>query len=145
AARGGRTLADLDICQGAEVAFGDDVTEMVAGRKPGLAFTLGGMGSATANFYNDAYSRQGFAEVAGEVRRLWTERRRDEAAALVPDEMVLATTLIGTEAMVADRLRAWRDAGVTTARLYPAGATLAARLDTLGRAVDLVQQISKEA
>ena len=145
AARVGRTLTDLDVCQGAEVAFGDDVAQMAAGRKAGLAFTLGGMGSATANFYNDAYSRQGFAGVAAEVRRLWVEGRRDDAAGLIPDEMVLATTLVGTEAMVADRLRAWRDAGVTTARLYPAGETLEDRLATLGRALDLVQQVDKEA
>ncbi|MGH9042725.1 MAG: LLM class F420-dependent oxidoreductase [Acidimicrobiia bacterium] len=144
AARSGRNLADLDICQGAEVAFGDDVAAMALPRKAGLAFTLGGMGSATTNFYNDAYRRQGFADVAAEVQARWTAGKRDEAAALVPDEMVLATTLIGTESMVADRLRAWRDAGVTTVRLYPAGDTLEERLATLGRAVDLVHQITKE-
>ncbi len=143
AGRGGRTLAEIDICQGAEVAFGDDVAGMAAPRKAGLAFTLGGMGSATTNFYNDAYSRQGFAGVAEEVQQLWTAGRREEAAQLVPDEMVLATTLIGTEPMVADRLRAWRDAGVTTVRLYPAGDTPEERLDTLGRAIDLIHQMSK--
>lgn len=144
AARAGRDPATLDVCQGAEVAFGDDVAGMAAQRKPGLAFTLGGMGSATANFYHDAYGRQGFAEVAAEVRKLWVDGRRDEAAALVPDEMVLATTLIGTETMVRDRLRAWRDAGVTTVRLYPAGDTPAQRLATLGHAVDLVHDVTQE-
>jgi len=140
AARAGRTLADLDLSQGAEVAFGDDVEAMVAARKPGLAFSLGGMGSATTNFYNDAYSRQGFADVAEKVQRLWVDGRRDEAAALVPDEMVLATTLIGTEAMVRDRLAAWRDAGITTIRLYPAGTTLDERLETLAHAIELVAE-----
>jgi F420-dependent oxidoreductase-like protein len=138
AARAGKSLADIDICQGAEVAFGDDVETMVERRKPGLAFSLGGMGSATTNFYNDAYSRQGFAAVAEEVRGLWVDGRRDEAARRVPDEMVLATTLIGTEDMVRDRLRAWRDAGVTTARFYPAGSSLDERLATLARAIELV-------
>jgi F420-dependent oxidoreductase-like protein len=138
AARAGRSLADLDICQGAEVAFGDDVEAMVARRKPGMAFSLGGMGSATTNFYNRAYARQGWAEAAAEVQRLWLEGRRDEAAARVPDEMVLSTTLIGTEAMVRERLRRWRDAGVTTVRLYPAGETLDARLDTLARALEMI-------
>ena len=137
----GRTLADLDLSQGAEVAFGDDLDAMVARRKPGLAFSLGGMGSATTNFYNDAYSRQGWAEAADEVRRLWVEGRRDEAAARVPDEMVLATTLIGTEDMVRDRLTAWQDAGITTIRLYPAGAALDERLATLGRAIELVREL----
>ena len=120
----GRSRADLDVCQGAEVAFAadeDELREMVAGRKKELAFSLGGMGSATTNFYNNAYSRQGWAEVAAEVRERWQAGDRDGAAALVTDEMVLGTTLIGTEPMVRERLRVWRDAGVDTVRLYPAG------------------------
>ena len=96
------------------------------------------MGTATANFYNDAYSRQGWAEVAAQVRDRWQAGDRDGAAALVTDDMVLATTLIGTEDMVRARLRAWRDAGVDTVRLYPAGDTLTARLDTLARGIELV-------
>lgn len=147
-ATAGRARADLDICQGAEVAFADDedaLSAMVAGRKKELAFSLGGMGSATTNFYNNAYSRQGWAEVAAEVRTRWQAGDRAGAAGLVTDEMVLATTLIGTEAMVCQRLRVWRDAGVDTVRFYPAGETLDARLTTLGRAIDLVRDIEDEA
>ncbi|WP_109004493.1 LLM class flavin-dependent oxidoreductase [Streptomyces rishiriensis] len=147
-ATAGRARADLDICQGAEVAFADDedaLSAMVAGRKKELAFSLGGMGSATTNFYNNAYSRQGWAEVAAEVRTRWQAGDREGAAGLVTDEMVLATTLIGTEAMVRQRLRVWRDAGVDTVRFYPAGETLDARLTTLGRAIDLVRDIENEA
>jgi alkanesulfonate monooxygenase SsuD/methylene tetrahydromethanopterin reductase-like flavin-dependent oxidoreductase (luciferase family) len=99
------------------------------------------MGSATTNFYNDAYSRQGWAEVAAEVRTLWQRGSRDDAAALVTDDMVLATTLLGTEEMVRERLRVWRDTGVTTVRLYPAGDTLDARVATLGRAIELVREL----
>ncbi|MEU7581498.1 LLM class flavin-dependent oxidoreductase [Streptomyces sp. NPDC041068] len=143
-AAAGRTRADLDICQGAEVAFADDedaLRAMVAGRKKELAFSLGGMGSATTNFYNDAYSRQGWAEVAAAVRERWQSGDRDGAAGLVTDDMVLGTTLIGTEEMVRERLRVWRAAGVDTVRLYPAGDTLEARLTTLGRAIDLVREV----
>ncbi len=142
-ARAGRTRDSLDICQGAEISL---VTEAelaaaIASRKPELAFSLGGMGSATANFYNDAYSRQGWAEVAARVRERWLAGDRVGAAALVPDEMVLATTLIGTEEMVRTRLATWRDAGVDTVRLYPAGDTMAARLDTLARGIALVRAL----
>jgi alkanesulfonate monooxygenase SsuD/methylene tetrahydromethanopterin reductase-like flavin-dependent oxidoreductase (luciferase family) len=112
---------------------------MVAGRRTGLAFSLGGMGSASTNFYNDAYSRQGWAEVAAAVRERWQAGDRDGAAALVTDEMVLGTTLIGTEEMVRDRLRVWRRAGVDTVRLYPAGETLDVRLTTLARGIELVR------
>ncbi|MFF2462119.1 LLM class flavin-dependent oxidoreductase [Streptomyces mirabilis] len=143
----GRSRADLDICQGAEVAFAEDedaLGTMVAGRKKELAFSLGGMGSASTNFYNNAYSRQGWADVAAEVRERWQAGDRDGATELVTDEMVLGTTLIGTEGMVRDRLRVWRDAGVDTVRFYPAGETLDARLTTLGRALDLVRAMERE-
>ncbi|MGD6747121.1 LLM class flavin-dependent oxidoreductase [Streptomyces sp. BH106] len=141
-AASGRTRADLDICQGAEVNFVEDEEELAAvvgGRKKELAFSLGGMGSASTNFYNQAYSRQGWADVAAEVRERWQSGDREGAAALVTDDMVLATTLIGTEDMVRDRLKVWRDAGVDTVRLYPAGDTVDARLATLGRAIELVR------
>ncbi|MFH9967252.1 LLM class flavin-dependent oxidoreductase [Streptomyces mirabilis] len=143
----GRSRADLDICQGAEVAFAEDedaLGTMVAGRKKELAFSLGGMGSASTNFYNNAYSRQGWADVAAEVRERWQAGDRDGATELVTDEMVLGTTLIGTEDMVRDRLRVWRDAGVDTVRFYPSGETLDARLTTLGRALDLVRAMERE-
>ncbi|MGW6214837.1 LLM class flavin-dependent oxidoreductase [Streptomyces sp. NPDC055109] len=147
-AAAGRGRADLDICQGAEVAFAEDedaLRTMVAGRKKELAFSLGGMGSATTNFYNAAYSRQGWADVAAEVHERWQAGDRDGAAGLVTDEMVLGTTLIGTEDMVRERLRVWGAAGVDTVRLYPAGETLDARLATLGRALDLVSRQNAEA
>jgi F420-dependent oxidoreductase-like protein len=145
-ARAGRSRADLDICQGAEVnvVAGEAEVAAVAGsRKKELAFSLGGMGSGRTNFYNDAYSRQGWGDVAARVRERWQAGDRDGAAGLVTDEMVLATTLIGTEDMVRERLRVWRDTGVTTVRLYPAGDTLAARLDNLGRALDLVRALGR--
>src|ERR1700736_163079 len=141
-AAAGRPRADLDICQGSEVAFAADEDElrgMVAGRKKELSFSLGGMGSSSTNFYNQAYSREGWADVAVQVREGWQRGDRDAAAQLVTDEMVLAATLIGTQDMVRARLAVWRDAGVNTLRLYPAGDTLAAKLTTLGRAIELVR------
>ncbi|WP_410606426.1 LLM class flavin-dependent oxidoreductase [Amycolatopsis sp. lyj-109] len=140
-AKAGRRRKDIDVCQGAEVAFADNEDELrtlVGSRKKELAFSLGGMGSATTNFYNNAYSRQGWADVAAEVRARWQAGDRDGATALVTDEMVLGTTLIGTEEMVRERLRVWRDTGIDTVRLYPAGETLEARLTTLGRALELI-------
>ena len=63
AARSGRTLADLDLGQGAEVTFAADEIDlavMAAARKPGVAFSLGGTGTAGPNFCYDAYRRQGW-------------------------------------------------------------------------------------
>lgn len=139
AARAGRSLADLDLQVGGSIGIGDDVERMVALHKPGLAFTLGAMGSAQHNFYNAAYARGGFEEVARRSQQLWLDGRREEAAACIPDEMVLQSNLLGTEEMVRERIRKYRDAGITTLRLAPLGETLADRIDTLARAVELVR------
>lgn len=106
-----------------------------------MAFTLGAMGSAKTNFYNDAYRRGGWEEDARAVQALCLAGRRDEAAARVPTEMVLQANLIGDDAMVAERMRAFRDAGVDTLRLAPAGADAHGRLDALARGLDLLRAI----
>lgn len=140
AALGGRTLAELDLQVGGAVEFGSDVERMVRSRKPQLAFTLGAMGSRQHNFYNAAYRRAGFEDAASEVQELWLQGKRDEAAARVPDELVLKTNLLGTEEMVRERVRLYRKAGITTLRLAPTGTTLEKRLDVLRRAVELVRE-----
>jgi F420-dependent oxidoreductase-like protein len=145
AEKAGRPMSAIDLqATGGAVAFGDDVEKLVAPRKPGLAFTLGAMGSRQHNFYNAAYRRAGYADEAVAVQKLYLEGRRDEATALVPDEMVLQSNLLGTEAMVKDRIRKHRAAGVTTLRVQPEGANLAERLETLGRVVQLVREVSAE-
>ena len=75
------------------------------------------------------------------MQRLWLAGKREEAAARVPDELVLKTNLLGTEAMVRARLETYRRAGITTLRVEPAGEGLAARLATLGRLLDLIRAL----
>ena len=123
------------------VAFSDDVERLIPPRKPGLAFTLGAMGSRQHNFYNDAFRRAGYADAAADVQRLWLENRREDAAARVPDELVLKTNLLGTEAMIRERLTRYREAGVNVLRVAPEGESLDARLETLGRLRDLVRAL----
>ncbi|MGW2788083.1 hypothetical protein ACWC3X_44220 [Streptomyces populi] len=67
------------------------------------------------------------------MRERWQAGDRDDAAALITDNMVLVTTPIGTEQMVRDRLRTWRVTGVNTVRLHPTGDIPRARLDNLRR------------
>lgn len=141
ATRVGRSLADLDLQVSAGVvAFSDDVERLIPPRKPGLAFTLGAMGSRQHNFYNDVYRRAGYEDVALEVQDLWVKKQREAATARIPDELVLKTNLIGTEDMVRERIRAHRAAGVNTLRVEPEGETLNERLTILGRLIDLVDE-----
>ena len=62
----------------------------------------------------------------------------------VPDNLVLQTNLLGTDQMVKNRVRAYRDAGVTTLHVYPQGASLAERLETLGRVAELTNAVGAE-
>jgi F420-dependent oxidoreductase-like protein len=141
----GRSLADIDLQVSAGVvSFSDDVERLIAPRKPGLAFTLGAMGSRTHNFYNDVYRRAGYTGVATEVQDLWLNGEREAATARVPDELVLKTNLIGTEDMVRERIRIHRKAGVNTLRVEPDGATLDERLATLARLMELVKEVNAE-
>jgi F420-dependent oxidoreductase-like protein len=142
AERAGRKLSDITLCVGASIAFTDDPEPLIQRAKPNMAFQLGAMGSADTNFYNDAYKRGGFEEAATDVQRLWLEGRREEAAAAVPDEMIIRTTLFGNEAFVRDRLRAYRAAGIGVFRIDPHGKDATERLDTLGRALELVREVS---
>ncbi|MFP6816846.1 MAG: LLM class F420-dependent oxidoreductase [Pseudomonadales bacterium] len=140
AAKAGRSLSDIDIHAGGSFEISDDVDKLVGARKPGMAFQLGAMGSPKTNFYNMAFCRAGFEDAAKEVQSLWVSGKREEAANRVPDEMVLMGNFIGTEEMVRERLRAYRDAGVTTIGLGTSGSTWKERTASLEEAVDLVRR-----
>ena len=152
--KAGRSMGELDLQAGGTVLFTDDVDEAVGALKPGLAFSLGAMGSREFNFYNSAYSRAGYADEAKKIQDLWIDGRRDEARKLVPPEMVLKSNLIGTDEMVKDRIRAYRDAGVTTLtaslRYRAMGRTgleapnLTERIEVLGHLMDLVNEVNEE-
>ena len=141
AQKAGRSMAGIDLQAGGVVSFGDDLEKMLPRRKPGLAFTLGAMGSKEHNFYNAAFQRAGYQEEARAIQLKWIEGDRQTAASMVPDEMVTKTNLLGTDAMVRERMQAYKDAGVTTLRLDPDGRTLQERLDTLGRAINLAKDV----
>ena len=139
-AKSGRSLSDIDIQIGGSFEIGDHMEKMVEARKPAMAFTLGGMGSAQTNFYNDAFRLAGYEEAAIKVQRLWVDGKKEEATRAVPEEMILKTNLIGTEEMVRARLRAYRDAGVNTMRLSTTGSDWKERIDSLAEAIDLIKR-----
>lgn len=142
-AAAGRAPTDLDLCVSVRVEIGDDVDAMIERRKQGVAFNLGGMGSATTNFYNDAFKRAGFDEEARAIQALWVAGERDEAARRVPDAMVTEFQALGTREMVRERLRKYRDAGVTTVKLGldSAGPLGPIRFELLENIVDLMREL----
>ncbi len=138
AARANRSLSEIEIHVNANLEISEDVEGLLDKYRQGMAFTLGAMGSAKTNFYNAAYARAGFEDAAKEVQALWVAGQRREAVAAVPDEMLLAANMIGTEEMVRARLRAFRDAGVDVLRLSSLGRSSTDRIAHLERCLDLI-------
>ena len=141
----GRSLTDLDVqVHAGSVAFSDAVEHLIPSLKVPLAFYLGAMGSRKHNFYNEVFQRAGYTDLALQVQDLWLQGQRKAASALIPDELVLKTNLIGTKEMIRERLRVHQRAGVTTLSVFPTGQTLDARLNTLGQLLDLVKEVNAE-
>jgi F420-dependent oxidoreductase-like protein len=145
AGRAGRSLSDLDLVVAVSVEFTADVE--AAGRRhaAGYAFTFGAMGSREHNFYNNAFARQGFGDDVAAVQRLWAEGDREAAAARVPIEIGLGTNLIGPPEVVRNRLRAYRDCGVTALRVNPIGTGLRECVAGLEVLLDLVTDVNASA
>jgi F420-dependent oxidoreductase-like protein len=140
----GRNFADIEIEVGGTVAFGDNLEALVEPLKPAMAFTLGAMGSAKTNFYNDAFKRAGWEEVALEVQRLWIAGKRPEAIAKVPSEMVVEANLLGNAEIVRHRIQTYKNAGVTRLRVTPMGRGLHDKIATLGKVMDLVHAMNAD-
>ncbi|MCI0486793.1 MAG: LLM class F420-dependent oxidoreductase [Blastocatellia bacterium] len=104
----------FDIAPSTTVILGDDADACRAQMKPHLALYIGGMGARGRNFYNDLACRYGYEEAAALIQDLYLAGKKNEAIAAVPDELVDEVALCGPRERIADRLDAWRDAGVTT-------------------------------
>jgi F420-dependent oxidoreductase-like protein len=111
-AKGGRSRDDFQVSPSVQVAIDGDLDAARGLVKAGLLLYLGGMGSKKTNFYADLTRRFGFSEVADEVQTLYLDGKREEAYAAIPDELVDATAMIGTEDEVAERVKRFADAGV---------------------------------
>jgi F420-dependent oxidoreductase-like protein len=131
-------LGDLQIFCGVPVAFTDDVEPMLDVVRPVLALYIGGMGARGTNFYNDLARRYGYEAEAAAIQDLYLDGKKDEAAALVPDELVRSASLIGPESYVVERVAAYREAGVTTLMLQPLDGTPEGRL----RAVETMKRLA---
>jgi F420-dependent oxidoreductase-like protein len=139
----GRSLADLDLCIPVAVEFTDDADGAARRHSEGYAFTIGAMGSASRNFYNDAFARQGFGEDVAEVQRLWLAGERVEAARRVPLDLGRLTNLLGTAEMIRERLRRYREVGVTTLMAKLDG-SLDERLANLSRLLEVVHEATSQ-
>jgi GH15 family glucan-1,4-alpha-glucosidase len=81
--------------------------------------------------------RFGFEEVAARIQDEYLAGRKDEAAALVPAELLAGTSLIGPEGLVAERVAAMKESGVTTLNVTPLAGSHAERVQLIEQVRDL--------
>jgi len=130
-------LGPLDVIAAAPLAIGEDVTGHRELARPFFALYIGGMGARGRNFYNTLARRLGYADAAERIQEAYLDGRKEEAAALVPDELLELTSLIGPDSYVRDRIEAWREAGVTTLNVLPIAGTHEDRVRLIERAAEL--------
>ncbi len=112
--RAGKELAGFDVVPSVPVVIGDDLDSCAALVRWYAALYVGGMGSREQNFYNQLAVRMGYADAAREVQELYLSKRQRDAAAAVPLEFIDRTSLLGPVDRVADGMRRYAAAGVTT-------------------------------
>lgn len=108
-----RTRETFEICATAQVVVTDDRPAVMELMKPHLALYMGGMGAEDTNFHADVYRRMGYAEVVDDVTKLFRSDRKDEAAKVIPDELVDDSAIVGNLDYVKEQIVAWEAAGVT--------------------------------
>ncbi|MDQ2676808.1 MAG: LLM class flavin-dependent oxidoreductase, partial [Actinomycetota bacterium] len=136
--KGGRSRSDLEISPSVQVAIDGDLDAARAVVKAGLLLYLGGMGSRKTNFYVDLTHRFGFGEVADEVQSLYLDGKRDEAYNAIPDELVDATSLVGSEDEVAAKISSFTQAGIDRLICSPVHLDKDQRLHTIERLAAVV-------
>lgn len=114
-------LAGFDVVASVPVVIGEDPVACAALVGWYAALYLGGMGSRQQNFYNALAVRMGYGEAARIVQDLYLAGRHRDAAAAVPYEFIDQTSLLGPRERIADRLRQYAEAGVTTLSVMPFG------------------------
>ena len=136
----GRSLADLELVTACSLGIGENVEEQIEKRKRSVAFNLGAMGSASTNFYNDAFRRAGYVDDSIAVQELWLAGKRAEAIARVPEDMVTAFSAIGTPEMVRQRIQVYRDAGINGLQLRFDTNNMQERLNMIGQLMDMLAE-----
>ena len=121
-------LPPLEIYAGGSVAVGQGLESYRDMARPNIALYVGGMGAKEKNFYNQVFRKYGYEDEAEEIQNLFLAGRKSAAEAAIPQSYLDATSLVGDEGFIRDRLQVYREAGVTSLSVAFLGTTTAERV-----------------
>ncbi len=130
--------APLEIFAGGGVAIGEGLEALRNLGRPGMALYIGGMGARSKNFYNDTFSKYGYDKDAKIIQDLYLAGKKDAAEAAIPQSYIDATSLVGPEGFVRDRLAALKESGVNALNVGFVGKTLKDRVGYCDKLRNLV-------
>ena len=133
--------APLEIYAGGGVAIGSGLEAMRNLSRPQIALYVGGMGARQKNFYNQIFTRSGYAKAAREIQDLYLSGDRKGAEAAIPDDYLTENSLIGEPAFVRDRLQALKESGVTALNVGFLAQTRAERVSTCAQLRNIVDTL----
>lgn len=141
AARRDPNRAPLEVFAGGMVAIGDGLEHLRDRARPQAALYIGGMGARSKNFYNDIFSKSGYANEAKQIQDLYLAGDRKGAEAAIPEEYLAKSSLIGPDGFVKERLYALKESGVNALNVSLAGADRAERVAQCERLRNLVDSM----
>ena len=123
-------LGSLEVIAGGSLAICDEDTaqKIRDGGRMMTALYVGGMGAKGKNFYNNIFRKYGYEDEAEKIQDLYLSGQKDSAEALVPDDFLRSTAMVGDEGWVRERIEAYREAGVSRLSINPVGPN---RLETI--------------
>ena len=131
----------LEVFAGGSVAIGQGLEPLRDLARPSIALYVGGMGARSKNFYNDIFTRSGYADEAKTIQDLYLSGDKKAAEAAIPTEYLEKNSLVGDEGFVRERLHAYRDAGVTALNVSFAAKTREERVEYCDKLRNLVDQL----
>ena len=114
AARSGRDPSNIDVTSLLPTAVAKNREEALDSLRPGLAFYLGFFPR-----YNRLIAEYGFAQEADKVATAWARGDRNAATRAVTDNMIEATSVVGTMDQCKEKIEAYRVSGIDLPIISP--------------------------
>jgi F420-dependent oxidoreductase-like protein len=110
-----RSAEEFEVAAMVPFIVHDDVESAVDMVRPFYALYFGGMGAKGGkNFHANVAIRMGYEAEITEIQDLYLDGKKNEAAAMIPSELIQKMSLLGPADKIRDDLEVWRDSFVTT-------------------------------